>query len=62
MKREMSDPAGRIRAKQLAEELNASWDKPTATKSPRLPAEPQTPERDAEKSKGDPVSAGAPTR
>jgi hypothetical protein len=43
----MTDPTGRIRAKKLAEELNALWKKPTTTQSLRLPVRVRTRQRTA---------------
>ena len=43
----MTDPAGRSRAKKLAEELNALWKEPTTTQPLRLPSEARTQQRTA---------------
>lgn len=63
----MSDPTGRSRAKQLAEELNALWNKPTTTQILRPPDEAQRQQPtaipgEADKERSGPASAGAQTK
>jgi hypothetical protein len=63
----MTDPTGRSRAKQLAEELNALWKKPTTTGTRRLPDEAQSQPRaatpgEADKERGGPASTSTQTR